>query len=261
MTSATQRPTPVAATPGRVPGPPTQTSAADRYPGPGDRRAVARPVARGGRRRGGVRHSGRHDPARLRPTAGLHEGPARPRPARAGRRPRRHRVRAGHRQGRGLHGDLRAWRDQPRHPARRRQHGLRAGRRDHRPAVQGPDRHRRVPGSRHLRHHAAVTKHNFLVKRPRGHPAHDRRGVPHREHRPTRPRARGHPQGRAAGDHLILLAARDAAARLQADDPAARQAGPRGREAGRAREAAGVLRRRRRAQGRGVAPSWRSWPS
>src|SRR5664279_6001110 len=53
------------------------------------RRAVARPLARGGRGARHIRYSGRGDPSRLRPAVRLHESPARPRPPRAGRRTRR----------------------------------------------------------------------------------------------------------------------------------------------------------------------------
>ena len=76
-----------------------------------------------------------------------------------------------------------------------------------------------------------ITKHNMLVTDADGDPAGDRRGVPPRVHRPTRPGAGGHPQGRAAGADDVHLAAGAAAARLPADDPAARQADPRGRQA------------------------------
>ena len=45
---------------------------------------------------------------------------------------------------------------------------------------RGPDRHRRVPGSGHLRHHAARHQAQLPRQGPRGDPAHHRRGVPHR---------------------------------------------------------------------------------
>ena len=41
-----------------------------------------------------------------------------------------------------------------------------------------------------------ITKHNFLVQNAGRHPAHPRRGVPHRRDRPTRSRAGRHPEGR-----------------------------------------------------------------
>ena len=69
----------------------------------------------------------------VRPALRLRDGPAHPGPARAGRRPRRRGLRDGHRQGRRLHGHLRPGRHQPRHPDRRRAHGLGADGRDHRP--------------------------------------------------------------------------------------------------------------------------------
>ena len=74
-------------------------------------------------------------------------GAAHPGPPRAGRRPRRHRVRPGHRQGRRLHRHLRPGRDQPGHADRRRVHGLGADRGDHRPG--GPAaRSARTPSRR-----------------------------------------------------------------------------------------------------------------
>ena len=76
-----------------------------------------------------------------------------------------------------------------------------------------------------------ITKHNMLVTDAGGDPAGDRGGLPPGQHRPTRPGAGGHPQGRAAGADHLQLAAGDAAARLPADHPAARQADPRGRQA------------------------------
>ncbi len=48
------------------------------------------------------------------------------------------------------------------------------------------DRHRRLPGGRHPRHHDADHQAQLPGHRPRRHPAHDRRGVPHRLHRPAR---------------------------------------------------------------------------
>ena len=59
-----------------------------------------------------------------------------------------------------------------------------------------------------------ITKHNYLVTDPRGHPADDRRGVPHRRHRPPRPGARRRLQGRAAGDDDVHLAGPHRPARL-----------------------------------------------
>ena len=78
-----------------------------------------------------------------------------------------------------------------------------------------------------------ITKHNFLVKDAGGHPADDRRGVPHRADRPARPGAGRPAEGRAAGDHHLQLAAGAGPARLPAGAQAARQADPGGRPADR----------------------------
>ena len=96
------------------------------------------------------------DPPGVRPDDGLRPGPPRPGPPRAGRRARGHRVRAGHRQGRRLHGHLGSRRHQPRHPDRRRRTWTPC-RSSRSPARSPPplDRHGRLPGSRHLRHHDA----------------------------------------------------------------------------------------------------------
>ncbi len=123
------------------------------------------------------------------------------------------------------------------------------------------DRHRRVPGSRHHRHHHADHQAQHARDRRDGDPARDHGGVPPGVHGPTRPGAGGHPEGRAAGADHVLLAAGDEAARLPADDPAAREADPRGRAAHVRGQAPGALRRRRRAQGAGHRRSSRSWPS
>ena len=61
------------------------------------------------------------------------------------------------------------------------------------------DRHRRVPGGRHPRHHDADHQAQLPGHRRRRDPARDRRGVPHRLDRPARPGARRHHQGRPAG--------------------------------------------------------------
>ena len=78
-----------------------------------------------------------------------------------------------------------------------------------------------------------ITKHSFLVTKPDGHPARDRGGVPHRQHRTARPGAGRHRQGRPAGAGAVPLAAAARPARLPTGDQAARQAGPRGGEADR----------------------------
>ena len=90
-----------------------------------------------------------------------------------------------------------------------------------------------------------ITKHSFLVKRRRGHPRHDRGGVPHRHHRTPRPRARRHHEGRAAGEVHVPLAAEGRPARLPPDHEGPRQAGRRGGADARRGEAPGALRGRR----------------
>ena len=134
---------------------------------------------------GRIRHPGRRDPAAVRPAVRLHQGPAHPGPPRAGRRARRRGLRPGDRTGRRLHRDLGPGRHQPGHPDRRRLHGLGADRRDHRPGAARRDRHRRLPGGRHLRHHAADHQAQLPGAAPRGH---RRRRSPRRS---TSPRPAG----------------------------------------------------------------------
>ena len=252
MTSATQRPTRPPQRPGRVPRlPDPETNSADRHPGPGDRRTV---VVRSLEAVGvevvfgipGGTILPAYDPlldsTKVRHVLVRHEQGA------------GHAAPTGYAQATGKVGVCMATSGPGATnlvtPLADANMESRAGRRHHRPAVQGPDRHRRVPGSGHLRHHAARHQAQLPRQGPRGDPAHHRRGVPHREHRPTRPRARRHPQGRAAGDHLVLLAARDA--RLPGYKPTTRPHGKQVREAAKLvvhREAPGVLRGRRRAQG------------
>ena len=71
---------------------------------------------------------------------------------------------------------------------------------DHGPGADAPDRHRRLPGGRHDRHLHA--DHEALLPRHRRgrHPARDEGGVPHRPHRPPRPGAGRHPEGRRQRD-------------------------------------------------------------
>ncbi len=120
-------------------------------------------------------------------------------------------------------------RDEPGHPAGRRLHGLGADRRHHRPGGQRLHRDRRLPGGRHPRHHDADHQAQLPGHRPRRDPAADRRGLPPGLPPAGPARSGRRPQGRAAGDHRLQLAAADRPARLQADHPPARQAGPRGR--------------------------------
>ena len=142
------------------------------------------------------------------------------------------------------------------------QHGLGADGRDHRAGGPRDDRHGRLPGGRHLRHHDADHQAQLPRHRPGRHPTDDRGRVPPGIHRPTRPGAGGHPQGRSAvGDHL----------RLAAGHPPARATGrpcgrirgqiTRRRQADRRRAATGALRRRRGDQGRGATEVLRSSPS
>ena len=105
-----------------------------------------------------------------------------------------------------------------------------------------------------------ITKHNFLVTDPRRHPAHDRRGLPHRLDRPPRPRAGRRGQVGAPGADHLRLADRAPPARLPAGDHAALQADPRGRAADQGVPAPGALRRRRRDPRRRVARAARSSP-
>ena len=81
-------------------------------------------------------------------------------------------------------------RDQPGHADRRRVHGLGADGRDHRSGGPRRDRHGRLPGGRHLRHHDADHEAQLPGQRPDDIPRDDRRGVPHRLDRPARPGAR-----------------------------------------------------------------------
>ena len=152
-------------------------------------------------------------------------------------------------------------RDEPGHPPGRRAHGLRADRGDHRPGAQRRDRHRRLPGSRHPRHHDAGDQAQLPGHQRRRDPAADRRGLPPGQHRPPRPVLVDIPKDVLQAQDRLRLAAADGPARLQADHPAARQAGPRGGGADRRRAPSGALRRRWRPEGRRPVRSWPSWPS
>ncbi len=121
-----------------------------------------------------------------------------PAAARAGRDLRRRGLRPRQRQARRGHGHLRPGSPEPGHRPGRRQDGLPADRRDHRPGAHPRHRHRRVPGNADGRglpgdHQAPLPG----AERPRHRP--DRQGsVPHRQHRPARPgpdrRAQGRPE-------------------------------------------------------------------
>ena len=188
--------------------------------------------------------------------------PPHPRPARAGRRPRGRGLRAGHRPGRRLHGDQRPGRDQPRHADRRRLHGLGADRRDHRPGAVGGDRHRRLPGSRHLRHHDADHQAQLPRHRRRRHPAGDRRGVPHRLAPAGRARSSStSPRTRCRRTTTFSWPVEMRPAGLPPGGQAARQAGPRGGAAdrrarsGRCSTSAAACSRRARPRSCGCSPS------
>ena len=148
-----------------------------------------------------------------------------------------------------VHRDVGTRRHQPGDADRRRAHGLDTDGRHHRPGAQCRDRDGRLPGGGHPRHHDADHEAQLPRDQSRGDPAGGRGGLPHRQHRPTRPRARGCVQGRHAGDDDVRLAAVARPAGLPPGDPSARQAGARGRPAARRGEAPGAVRRRRCAPG------------
>ena len=146
------------------------------------------------------------------------EHPAHPRAPRAGRRPRRRRLRPRHRQGRRLLGHLRPRRDEPRHRHRQRLDGLRAAGLHHRAAVVswliGRDGFQEADITGIT---IPITKHNALVLNVEDIAPAIARGVPHRDDRPARPRARRHPARRAAADLRVRVPGRGQPARLPAD--------------------------------------------
>ncbi len=144
-----------------------------------------------------------------------------------------------------MHGDVGPRRHQPGDAAGRRAHGLHPGGRGDRSGRPGADRHRRLPGSRHLGHHDADHQAQLPGAQRRRHPAGDGRGLPHRPVRASRSGAGRHPQGRAAGAVHVQLAAEVRAAGLQAEHQAAQPSDPRGRQAHRGGPQTGALRRRR----------------
>ena len=123
------------------------------------------------------------------------------------------------------------------------------------------DRHRRLPGSRHLRHHPADHQAQLPRAARRGHPAGDRRGVPPGRHRPARPGAGRPAQGRAAGADGLRVAAADRPARLPAGHPPARQADPRGGPADRRRPPSRCSTSAAACSRRGPPRSCASWPN
>ena len=80
---------------------------------------------------------------------------------------------------------------------------------------QQADRQRRLPGSRHLRHHALLHQAQLPGQEPRGPAADHPRGVLHRLQRPSRPGAGGHPQGRLPGPGPLHAGHLHSPARLQ----------------------------------------------
>ena len=175
------------------------------------------------------------------------QDPAHPGAPRAGRRPRGPGLRRGDRPGRCLHGHLRPGRDQPGDADRRRPHGLGADGRHHRPGRRRRDRHRRLPGGRHPRHHDADHQAQLPGHRPRGDPAD---GSPRRSTSPppagparcssTSPSRRCRRRRRSTWPTELHLPG------YRPVDPAARQADPRGDPADAGGAPAGALRRRRR---------------
>ncbi len=214
----------------------------------GHRSTSAHPQLGAVRRRGRVRASGGCDPAGLRPHARVQRAPH-PRPSRAGRGPRGRGVRVGDRQGRGVHGDQRAGCDQSGHGAVGRLHGLGGGGGGHRAGVTAGDRLGRVPGVRHDRDHPAGDQAQRAGAGAGAGCGGGGGGVLHRLDRTAGAGARGHPQGRAAGHHRVVLAADAGPARLPAHRQAARQAGARGRGAAAPGAPTGAVRGRWRGQG------------
>ena len=158
------------------------------------------------------------------------EGPAHPRPPRAGRRPRRRGLR-----GRRPAGSASAWRP----PGRARPTSSRRSPtptwtrcRSSRSPARSPSAAIGTDAFQEADIRGItmpITKHNFLVTDPRRHPARDRRGVPHRRHRAPRPGPGRHRQGRPAGRAPpSTWPDDDRPAGLPPGHPPARQAGPGG---------------------------------
>ena len=185
-----------------------------------------------GRGRHGLRHPRRRDPPGVRPAVRLDQDPPHPGPARAGRRARRPGLRR-----RRPARSASAWR--PAAPARPT-----SSRRSPTPtmdsvpivAITGQvaerlDRHRRLPGGRHPRHHDADHQAQLPRHRPGRDPARDRRGVLHRRHRAPGPGPRRHRQGRAPGDDDVRVPRRSSSSPATGPSPSrtpSRCARPRG---------------------------------
>ena len=153
-------------------------------------------------------------------------------------------------QGRRRDRHLRPGCDEPRHADRRRVDGLDPDRLHHRPGAHVADRHRWLPGVRHHRDHDADRQALVARDGPARHPRRDQGGVPHREHRPLRARARRHPPRRAGGRVQLHVPGQARAAGLATTDQGASapdSPGGRGDREGRAPRA---LRRRRHDQRR-----------
>ena len=199
-----------------------------------------------------LRHPRRRDPAGVRPAAGLRQGPAHPRPPRAGRRPR----------GRGLRRRRparsasawppaarapRTWSRRSPTPTWTRCRWSPSPARSRRPSI-GTDAFQEAD-IRGIT--MPITKHNYLVTDAGADPA---RRSPRRS---TSPRT-GRPgpvlvdisKDALQATTTFDVAAEARPARLPPGRPAAPQADPRGRPADRRGQAAGALRRRRRHPGR-----------
>ena len=142
---------------------------------------------------------------------------------------------------------LGARRDQPRHADRRRDDGLGADRLHHRPGAHRSDRHRRLPGGRRHRDHAAGRQ--ALVAGHRPAPASPSTSTPPSTSPPPAgpgPVLVDIPQDLSRAEIDYTPSPRAARpARLQAADRGQHQADPDRREGARQRAPAGDLRRRR----------------
>ena len=156
---------------------------------------------------GHVRPPGRSHPARLRSDHRLVD-PAHPGSPRTGCRTHGRGLRTGDRPaGRG-HRHQRARGHQHRDPAGRRLHGLDPAGGGDRSGGHHRDRHRRVPGERHHRHHHGDHQAQLADHRWGRHPPGGGRGIPRGHHRATGSGPHRHPQGRGQQTHGVVLARR-----------------------------------------------------
>ena len=140
-------------------------------------------------------------------------------------------------------------RDQPGHGDRRRDDGLGPDRLHHRPGAHRADRHRRLPGGRHPRRHAALRQALLPGHRRAPDPRVRPRGLPRRLDRAPGAGPARHPAGPLARRHRLRAAHRAGrAARLQALDRGQHQTDPDRRQSARQRAPADLLHRRRRRQ-------------